>query len=84
MITLELYTISELVGGKLQDNVNEDESEKVISPSFKKILNSIETLRKFFMEEKTFFELHLINNICIRFIQHSKLCLTFMKYFFFF
>lgn len=82
---LEMCTISELVGGKFQEDVNsdEDENEDIISPSFKNTLNSIETLRKMFMEEKTFFELHLTNNICIKFIQHNKLCLTFIKYHFF-
>lgn len=57
-----MYTVSELVGGKFQEDVNsdEDESWEVISPSFKNTLNSTETPRKKFMKENTFFELILI------------------------
>lgn len=57
-----MCTVSEFVGGKFQEDVNsdEDDSWEVISPSFKKTLNSTETPRKNFMKENTFFELILI------------------------
>lgn len=88
IMTSRLCTIDELVQENIQDvSSDEDDSEELISPSFSEALNSVETLRKYFMchttEEKTFFELNSISNALHR-SGKSSARQTSIKDFFFF